>query len=261
MPIMSLPDSFEPMGAIFDVDDTLLDNYAGLDDSGLHEYARLLAIREIGEKYGIPELATMDESQNKTVPHRSREHSIEGGIWQLFYEVGIVDTPNINHAHALLQEIATRKHELYEPILEQFGAPLPMACEFVKAVYVLTNGRLAIASGARRQDVEAFLRMSGMDTVFEEKRIITREKFVHAKPDSESFEMAFKTLGIPDAERQHVLAFEDDPKGVASAKQAGLYVCAITSRFDTKTLMAGEHKPDLIRDSFVDFAAALSITL
>jgi beta-phosphoglucomutase-like phosphatase (HAD superfamily) len=252
---------FRPLGAIFDVDDTLLDNYPKSHSLGLHEYARLLALREVGEKYGIRELTETTEEHNKHVIQRAREHSIEGGIWQLFYELGLVQSPVIDHKHALLQEIAQRKHELYEPVLHEFGAPLPMAVEFVKAVYVLTDGKIAIASGAQRDDVWAFLRMSGLIELFEEHCVITRQDCTHAKPNSESFEKAFKALHIPEENRAQVLAFEDDPKGVVSASAAGLYVCGITSRYDAGGLARDGSAPDLVRGSYVEFAASLGITL
>lgn len=252
---------FTPKGAIFDVDDTLLDNYPKTHNLGLHEHARLLALREIGERHDIAALAEVSEEQNRTVIQRAVEHSIEGGTWQLFYELGMVDSPTIDHGNQLLKEVAARKHELYEPIMCEFGAPLPKAIEFVKAMYVLTDGRIAIASGAQRADVRAFLRMSGMEALFEGRRVITREDFGRAKPDPESFETAFQTLGLPDEDRSAVLAFEDDPKGVTSAKQAGLYVCAITSRFTDAELVSHEHKPDLVQASYVAFAATLGITL
>ncbi|QQS20278.1 HAD family phosphatase [Candidatus Saccharibacteria bacterium] len=258
-----MSDTFDsqPLGAIFDVDDTLLDNYPKQHKYGLHEYARLLAMREIGNKYGLRQLAELSEEQNRTVLARAYEHSIEGNIWQLFYEFGLVGTPIIEHEHALLREVAVRKHELYEPVLREFGAPLPKAVEFVRAVYVLTNGKIAIASGARRADVAAFLQMSGMEALFENRRVIAREDFAQAKPNPESFEKAFQSLDLPDKQRGLVLAFEDDPKGVTSAKQAGLCVCAITSRFDRTALLNGECAPDLIRESYVDFATTLGILL
>jgi beta-phosphoglucomutase-like phosphatase (HAD superfamily) len=66
---------------------------------------------------------------------------------------------------------------------------------------------------------------------------------------------------LADENRLQVLAFEDDPKGIASAKQAGLYVCGITSRFAPEGLETAGYSPDIIRDSFVDFAVALGISL
>ena len=48
---------FEIKGAIFDVDDTLLDNKPGVPGQGLHERARLAAIREAGERHRIEPLS------------------------------------------------------------------------------------------------------------------------------------------------------------------------------------------------------------
>jgi HAD superfamily hydrolase (TIGR01509 family) len=252
---------FRPQGVIFDVDDTLLDNYPKQQQYGLHEYARLLAAREAGQKHGIPALAELGEEQNRTVLARALEHSIDGNIWQLFYEFGLVETRQIDHNHALLREIAARKHELYEPVLREFGAPLPQAVEFVKAVSVLTGGKIAIASGARREDVWTFLQMSDMHSAFDERRVVARQDFTHAKPHPESFEAAFRALDLPERDRAQVLAFEDDPKGIAAAKQAGLYVCAITSRFTPEQLATGEYKPDIVHHSYTDFARSLGVTL
>lgn len=86
---------------------------------------------------------------------------------------------------------------------------------------------------------------------FPPHRIISREQFNHAKPHPEAFEVAFKTLGLPD--KTGVIAFEDDPRGVKSAVSAGLYTCAITTRFTREELEKMDTPPDLIADSYTDF--------
>lgn len=252
---------FVPAGVIFDVDDTLLDNYPSTSDLGLHEQARLHALREVGEEHGIATLATVSREINRDVIKRSKEHTIYGSIWQLFYELGIVESDTIDHSDTLLNEIAARKHALYDPVLKEFGVPLPQAVEFVKAVYVLTDGRIAIASGAQHSNVIAFLEMTGLGGYFLPERIICHQHISRAKPDPEPFDLAFKTLGLPDHERGRVVAFEDDPKGITSAKAAGLYAAAITSRFDRQYLSAYDPTPDIIRANYVEFAEAFGITL
>lgn len=252
---------FVPQGVIFDVDDTLLDNYPSSQNLGLHEHARLLAIREIGEKYSIPLLKNLSVEANKTVIQRSKEHTIDGSVWQLFYELGLVDTDDIDHADPLLTEIVRRKQELYQPILAEFGAPLPKAVEFVQAMYVLTDGRIAIASSGHRQDIDAFLRITGLDDYFASEHIISKESVDRAKPDPEPFDRAFKALGLADSARGHVVAFEDDPKGIESAKHAGLFVAAITSRYTSDALYAHQPAPDIVADHYVDFAEIFGIML
>lgn len=252
---------FVPAGAIFDVDDTLLDNYPSNHTMGLHEQARFYAIKEIGRKYDIEELINTTEAQNKTVIKRAVEHTVEGGIWQLFYEIGLVDTRKIDRTNHLLQEVAARKHELYEPVLREFGAPIPQAAEFVQAVSFMTNGNIAIASGAQRASVMTFFDVTGLSGYFSDEHIFCQGDYPLPKPDPSSFDLAFSSLNLEEKDRRFVLAFEDDPKGVASAKQAGLFVCAITSRFTADELATAECRPDMIRSSYIEFAEAIGITL
>ncbi len=250
---------FVPLGAIFDMDDTLLNNYPVKGDMGLHERARFFALKEVGQKHAIPELIETTEEQNKHVIRRAMEHSVEGGIWQLFYELGLVTVRTIDHEHPLLREITARKHDLYEPILAEFGAPFPQAVEFVQAMYVLTDGKIAIASGAKRRDILTFLEITGLGAYFLPERIFGRENYSHSKPNPESFDVAFTALGVADGERARVVAFEDDPKGIESAKTAGLFTCAITTRFDKQALESEPITPDVIAEDYVSFAQMFGI--
>ena len=253
--------SFVPVGAIFDLDDTLLDNQPASHDSGLHEQARLLAVREAGERHGIDVLASLSAELNEHVLDRAPDHTIYGATWQIFYELGIAADRNVDRGNSLLQEVVTRKEELYEPLMREFGAPVRKAVEFVKAMHVLTGGKLAIATGAKRSVVHEFLQSAGMTDYFKEECIFGHGDYERSKPDPQSFDLAFHSLGLPEAARSHVIAFEDDPKGIVSAKDAGLYVAAITTRFDRETLLGTEPAPDTVAGGFVDFADAIGITL
>lgn len=252
---------FVPAGVIFDVDDTLLDNYPKTLELGLHEHARLRALREIGAKHGIPALAEVPIEINKTIIQRAKEHTVAGGVWRLFYELSLVDTEEIDHDNELLQEIVARKHELYPAMMAEFGAPLPKAVEFVQAMYVLTNGHIAIASGAQLRDINVFLRTTGLDAYFLPERVVSGNDLRRSKPDPEAFDTAFKRLGLPDSVRAQVVAFEDDPKGIESAKRAGLFTAAITSRFNESVLSSSNPAPDIIAGHYVDFAVRFGVEL
>ena len=252
---------FVPQGVIFDVDDTLLNNYPSAHELGLHERARLEALHEVGRRRGIPKLATVEAEINRDVVKRAKEHTVSGGVWQLFYEIGLVDTDVIDQADALLNEIVARKHELYIPVMREFGTPLPQAVEFVQAMYVLTDGRIAIASGAQRECITYFLEMTGLGNYFLPNRIIAPPDIQRAKPDPEAFNLAFTALDLPDSARAQTVAFEDDPKGITSAKQAGLFVAAITSRYDHAALRTHQPEPDIIASHYVDFAEIFGVTL
>jgi HAD superfamily hydrolase (TIGR01509 family) len=137
---------------------------------------------------------------------------------------------------------------------------VPGAAKFVKAL-VAQGLPLAVASTAVRQDVDAFFRKAGLTAYFPERRIITKEKVTHLKPHPEVFDAAFRSFGFTDSDRVHVLAFEDDPRGVMSAKAAGLTTCAITTRFDRPEWESLEVAPDYIADSFAEFEQLFSLRL
>lgn len=246
---------FEVKGAIFDVDDTLLDNKPGAPGQGLHERSRLAAVHAVGETHGIPALINVTAQQNQTAFLEAPVHTVDAAVWNLLVMTGIADSEVINPDNPLLKEIVTLKNELHKDILREFGTEVPGATDFVKK---LARGRLrdklAIASTAVRPDVDMFLGMTGLDSYFPDKRIKTKESIVHPKPHPEVFNLAFASLGLPDEDRHNVCAFEDDPRGIMSARAAGLFVCAITTRYDRKTLSRLEIPPHLIADSYEEFA-------
>ncbi len=90
------------------------------------------------------------------------------------------------------------------------------------------------------------------------KRIIAKDNVTHAKPHPEAFDTAFLSLGLPDSVRSQVLAFEDHPRGIMSAKAAGLYACGITAVFPRNTLIELEVTSDLVADSFDEFRKLLT---
>jgi beta-phosphoglucomutase-like phosphatase (HAD superfamily) len=82
----------------------------------------------------------------------------------------------------------------------------------------------------------------------------------HAKPNPEVYDKAVAALGLPDEARPFTLAFEDDPRGIMSAKAAGLYTCAITTRFTKAELASLEVAPDLIAESYAEFEQLLGLS-
>ena len=49
------------------------------------------------------------------------------------------------------------------------------------------------------------------------------------------------------------LTYDPDPRGMLSARKAGLYVCGITTRYPREFLADIEAKPDVIADSYAEF--------
>jgi beta-phosphoglucomutase-like phosphatase (HAD superfamily) len=235
---------FEVKGAIFDVDDTLLDNKPGKPGEGLHERARLEAVHEVGNRYGIEALSKLSAEDNLRAFMTAPVHTMESAVWNIFLMTGQADSSVINMDNVLLQEIVTRKDELYKDILINEGEEVPGATQFVRAL--AESGiadKMAIASTAIRRDVEIFLGKMGLLDLFPAHRIKTKELIKHPKPNPEIFNLAFESLSLPEADKPQVCAFEDDPRGIMAARAAGLYVCAIERRHSVESLMSLEVPP------------------
>jgi beta-phosphoglucomutase-like phosphatase (HAD superfamily) len=257
---MKLPATIK--GAIFDVDDTLLDNQAGASMGTIHEITRLRAIRHAAEKYSLPTLLEVTEEENLAAFNNAKQHTLEGAVWKTLFDRGVVDTDELDRENELLKEIILLKNELHKGTLRELGQPVLDAVEFVTVLakkYGIAD-KMAVASTAYRQDLDIFLNeMTPLRTYFPDERVISFENVPKgfSKPHPESFNRAFATLGLPDKDRQYVVAFEDDPRGVQSAKAAGLYVCAITTRYkaDDPKLVAA--KPDYVIENYADAIAFL----
>ena len=253
---------FKVKGAIFDVDDTLLDNKPGVPGQGLHERSRLAAVHTVGKEHGIPELEELTARQNLDAFLDAPVHTLEAAVWNILVMTGVADSDVVNPDNQVFKEIVALKNELHKDILREFGTEVPGAVSFVRALG--QNGlkdKLAIASTAVRQDVDMFLVMTGLDALFPDERIKTKESITHPKPNPEVFNLAFASLGLAESDKPHVCAFEDDPRGIMAAKAAGLYVCAITTRFDRKSLSELEIAPDLIADTYQEFAEHFGLRL
>lgn len=248
-------------GAIFDVDDTLLSNYPDDTGVGLHEQSRLRAIHEVGRRHNLPALQVFTIQQSTEAFLDAKVHTLHAAVWRMLYMAGEVDNEDdINPNHPLLCEIVDLKEELHEDVLRTYGKEVPGAITFVQALAQSgLAGKLAVASTSSRRDIDLFFGMTGLDKVFSDEHIISRERFTHAKPHPECFNMAFDTLGLPESARMQVAAFEDDPRGIMAAKAAGLFTFAVTTRYSREQLAALEIAPDVIAQDFHELAQILQV--
>jgi beta-phosphoglucomutase-like phosphatase (HAD superfamily) len=241
-------------GAIFDVDDTLLNNYVLNATFGLHEQSRLDAAHLIGKKYGSKGLIAFTMKQSTQAFLDAKVHTLHAAVWQMLLMAGEVATEDPELNHPLLVEIVEQKEIMHERLLREHGLPISGALEFVNNMAERgLKDKLAIASTACRRDIDIFFETRGFGRYFPDSRIISRERFSQAKPNPEAYNLAFATLSLPESARPYVPAFEDDPRGIMSAKAAGLFTCAITTRFSREELAALEVAPDLIADSYEEF--------
>lgn len=250
---------FKVEGAIFDVDDTLLDNKCGVKyhvaGQGLHERSRLQALHTTGQRHGIASLTTFSVEDNLRAFMDAPVHTLDAAVWNALYMAGVADSEVMNPDHPLLREIVELKNELHKDILMNEGEEVPGATAFVQGLAAQGLGdRLAIASAAVRRDIGIFLGKTGLAPLFPANRIFSVESITHAKPHPEVFNLAFDSLNLPESSRSRVCAFEDDPRGIMAAKAAGLFTCAITTRYTKEALLALEVAPDLVADSYEEFS-------
>lgn len=247
-------------GVIFDVDDTLLDNNTRDPARAGHERARRAAFHEVGRRRNIPVLTTIEPAENSHAFVTSPVHSLEGAVWNMLFIKGIVTENVIDRSNPLFVEIVQLKDEFYEKILREEAQEVPGATAFVRALHDYgLDGRLAVASSAILRDIDIFFEKTGINQFIPAQRIVAKHMVTNAKPHPEPFELAFKTLGLPETAKRNVLVFEDDPRGIQAAQAAGLPVFAITTAHDRDRLEALDMPPDFVADSFAEFAAHLGL--
>ena len=235
-----------PHACIFDVDDTLISNYYP-DGRGMHETARYEAMQLIGHQPGKEALLGINEQENHEVVHIAPQHTMESITWTLLHAHGLVDGLEIDKTNELLQEIISIKNRLYTEKLKRDGKEVPGAKVFLQ--YLHQNDiKLAIASGAYLKDIQIDLEIIGVSDIFQSKHIKALGSYTKPKPSPEPFIVALHSLGL-DGSEQNIWAFEDDTRGIRSAQDAGLRVCALTSRY-TEAVLTPYLKPDdiLIQD-------------
>ena len=246
--------------AIFDVDDTLLDNFPRQIGRRLHERSRRAAIQEIGKRHGIRKLAEIDIQENLEGFLTAPVHTLESTVWNIMFRSGLVAVNTPDPTNKVFQEIVQLKTKLHAKLLRDEGEEVPGASAFVRSLATHGfQGKLAIASSAVRSEIHIFLDKVGLTEFFPEKYIISKENVTHAKPNPEAFQLAFASLDLPQEAKAKTLVFEDDPRGIMAAKAAGMHVFAITTCFDKDKLEALEVPPDFVADSFAEFAARLDL--
>ncbi len=244
-------------GAVFDVDETLLDNHPDGTSFGLHEQSRLAAAHAVGQRVQSPGLIAFTPEQSSLAFREAKQHTLHAAVWQMLIMAGETPDRDVDLAHPLLLEIVDLKDNLHEELLRTQAREVPGALRFVQGM-ALRGISMSVASTACRRDIDVFFEMNGFAPYFPDKKIISRERFTHPKPDPEPFNLAFGVLGLPEETRAYVAAFEDDPRGVASAKAAGLYTLAIATRYSRDQLAALDTPPDIIFDSYDELDALLA---
>ena len=133
----------------------------------------------------------------------------------------------------LLKELMDKKAEIYQELVRTEGLlPFPAVPEFVMAVS--QRYPLAVASGARRHEVEMALEAAGIRPYFEV--IVTADDVNNGKPHPESFLKAIDALNASGKRPTPIhpdecVVIEDSKEGVKSAHAAGMKCVAVSTSF------------------------------
>lgn len=244
-----------PVGIAYDFDDTLCDNTPDKSNpmSNLHNVARRAAFMSYAELHGgeFSQLAEVTDEECFNCFVNSPEHTIAGAFYTLLKPRGLIDG-DIDRNHPIIRELTQLKDEAYAVTMAKFGKPIEGSIDFVRdfaAMYGLED-KNAIASTGSIRDIKVFLDKFDLTYLFPDERIIDIARVLRPKPAPEAFNTAFRELKLHDSLRRFVLSLEDDPRGMMSARKAGLYVIAITTRYDRAFLEKVPARPDMIVNSF-----------
>ena len=156
-------------------------------------------------------------------------------------------------AESKLDELIRRKSDHYFQTIADKAVLFSEAGTAVKAATL--HCRLAIASGARAEEIRHILTQGGLEGCF--SAIIAAEDVRFGKPHPEPFLRAHKklkerdrSLRIPDC-----VAVEDSVGGIQSAHGAGMRCLAIAHSYSPARLWSAS--PEWVIDSIADFVSWL----
>lgn len=124
----------------------------------------------------------------------------------------------------------TRLADLKQRVFQAIGRPEPYPDAERVVRSVKDRGfALALASGTRRENVHT--RAPALVDLFE--HLVTQESYTRDKPDPEPYLTAADLL---DVAPERCLAVENAPRGVESARKAGMLVVAVTQTLPAERL-------------------------
>ena len=111
---------------------------------------------------------------------------------------------------------------------------------------------LALASGARREEIESTLETVNLKHHF--LVIVAAEDFTRGKPHPESFLLALKQLNIvmgsttAEIKPEECLVIEDSISGISGARAAGMRCLAVSNSYPTEKLLEADKVVSSLED-------------
>jgi beta-phosphoglucomutase len=205
---LSLHSSLLPAAVIFDCDGVLVDT------EPLHYRAFQEALRPLGLGHDY------EHYLEHFIGYDDRD-----AFLQVFAEAGRrIDS-------AVLTDLIDTKHEVLLRLASASIRSFPGVPDLVDEL-VSAGVALAVASGSLRSEVTAFIGALGIENVF--SVVVSADDVTKSKPDPETYLRALDGLkkargGVDwdDEDIKRIIAIEDTPAGILSAKAAGIRVVGV----------------------------------
>ena len=214
---------FRPRAVVFDLDGTLAHNMP------IHAEA----FAEFVVRHGLPPFTL--ERRRELDGKRNSE------IFPVLFERALTEEEWRAFEH--------EKESLYREVGRGRVQALSGASALLDALD--TNGvRAAVATSAPAENVTFTLREIGLERLLGD--VVRGDQVPRGKPFPDVFLAAARHLGVAP---EQCLAFEDAPIGVEAAMSAGMRCVAVTTSFDSATLLASRVRPTAIVADFDEFLA------
>ena len=204
---------------IFDMDGVICDS----------ESLHMQAFQETLKPEGI--MITDQEYYDKYLAHDDR------GSFEAALEAHQRPRPDVTRMTAML----SAKARAFDELMKERMVIYPGADAFVRKA--AKKYALALASGARRLEVEYVLKKAKIRDIF--SAVVSADEVKDGKPQPEAFERALELLnqvrleGTPEIQVSETLVIEDSPRCIRTANALGM-----------KTVgMATSYKPDELKDA------------
>lgn len=204
-----------------------------LDDEPLHFQSMRDAVAEVGI------LITREEYWEKYLP---------------LDDMRCLEAISNNHRAALTAEmqaaVLKQKSIFYHRLLSDKFPLFPGAAEIIRSTSL--KYPLALASGARREEIETTLRATDLRDCF--RIIVAAEDFTLGKPHPESFLLALRGLNealdgtMPKILPGECLVIEDSVGGVDGARAAGMMCLAVANSYPANDLQRANRVVSSLED-------------
>jgi beta-phosphoglucomutase len=182
---------------------------------------------------------TDQEYYDKYLAHDDR------GSYEAAFAAHEKPAPDLQKMKALL----ARKSKYFDALMKDGLVIYPGVDSFVRRA--AERYALALASGARRLEVEFVLKKAKIRDIF--SAVVSADEVTHGKPQPESFERAVQLMnqvrleGTDEIQLSQVLVIEDSPRCIRTARMLGMKTVGMATSYEPDQLTEAH----LVVDSLV----------